>query len=141
LGKRQPAAIAAPEKDPASSRVPGYRMPRITAELNAARPIHLSIIDGIETMAGGEGPWVRGNLRHIKPGVMIVGTNALTTDTVATAVMGYNPRDEGKGPFAKCDNTLLLAEKLGIGTADLNQIEVRGEKIADVMFPFAPPAA
>jgi uncharacterized protein (DUF362 family) len=141
LGKRQPASIAAAEKDPASSREPGYRMPRITAEVNAARPIHISIIDGIETMAGGEGPWIRGRLRHVKPGVMIVGTNPLTTDTVATAVMGYNPRDERKGAFTKCNNTLLLAEQLGIGTADLNQIEVRGAKIADVMFPFAPPAA
>jgi uncharacterized protein (DUF362 family) len=137
LGKRRPSAIAAPEKDPSSRREPGYRMPRITAELNAARPIHLSIVDGIETMAGGEGPWVRGRLRHVKPGVMIVGTNPLTTDTVATAVMGYNPRDEGKGAFAKCDNTLLIAEKLGIGTADLSRIEVRGARIEDVMFPFA----
>jgi hypothetical protein len=31
LGERQPAAIAAPERDPASSRVPEQRMPRITA--------------------------------------------------------------------------------------------------------------
>jgi uncharacterized protein (DUF362 family) len=38
LGRRQPAASAPPELDPASSRDPGHRMPRITAELNAARP-------------------------------------------------------------------------------------------------------
>jgi uncharacterized protein (DUF362 family) len=116
-------------------------MPRITAELNAARPIHLSIVDGIETMAGGEGPWVRGRLRHVKPGVMIVGTNALTTDTVAAAIMGYDPRAEGKGAFARCDNTLLLAEKLGIGAADLKRIEVRGGRIQDLMFPFAAQSA
>jgi uncharacterized protein (DUF362 family) len=135
FGKRQPAGSAAPELNPASSREPGHRMPRITAELVAARPIHLSIIDGIETMAGGEGPWIR-KVRHVKPGVMIVGTNPVTTDTVATAVMGYDPRAESAGAFAKCANTLLLAEQLGIGTADLRRIEVRGASIADVMFKF-----
>jgi len=136
FGKRQPAASAAPELNPASSREPGFRMPRITAELVAARPIHLSIIDGIETMAGGEGPWIR-NVRLVKPGVMIVGTNPVTTDTVATAVMGYDPRAESAGAFAKCSNTLLLAEQLGIGAADLKRIEVRGASVADVMFGFS----
>jgi uncharacterized protein (DUF362 family) len=141
FGKRAPARIAAPEKDPASSREPGYRMPRITVELNAARPIHLCIIDGIETLAGGEGPWIRRNLRQVKPGVMIAGANPVTTDTVATAVMGYNPRDLGKSAFARCDNTLLLAEQLGLGTADLTKIDVRGEKLEAVLFPFAPAPA
>lgn len=136
FGKRQPASIAAPEKNPGSSREPEYRMPRITAELVAARPIHISLIDGIETVTGGEGPWIRG-LSYVKPGVMIVGTNPVTTDTVATAVMGYQPRaPKGEGPFKRCDNTLLLAETLGVGTADLNAIEVRGESIADVMYRF-----
>lgn len=137
FGKRQPAAIAAREKDPASSRVPEHRMPRITAELAAARPIHLSLIDGIETVTGGEGPWI-GGLRHVKPGVMIVGTNAVSTDTVATAVMGYQPRaPKGEGAFKKCDNTLLLAEALGVGAADLSRIEVRGTPISGVIFPFS----
>src|SRR4029079_14914030 len=39
FGKRQPSKIALPELDAASSREPGYRMPRITAELAAARPL------------------------------------------------------------------------------------------------------
>ncbi len=48
------------ELDPSSSCDAGYRMPRIVTELCAARPIHIALIDGIETMAGGEGPWIRG---------------------------------------------------------------------------------
>jgi len=136
-GKRQPASIAAPEKNPASSREAEYRMPRIVADLVAARPIHLSLVDGIETVTGGEGPWIRG-LKYVNPGVMIVGTNPVTTDTVATAVMGYQPRaPRGEGAFKKCDNTLLLAEALGLGTAELKRIEVRGESIANVLFPFS----
>lgn len=136
LGKRQPSKAAPAELDPASPRDPGYRMPRITAELAAARPIDIAFVDGVETIAGGEGPWNRG-IRHVTPGVLVLGTNGVTVDTVATAVMGYDPRAaKGSPPFRDCDNTLLLAEALGAGTADLARIEVRGVSIADVRFPF-----
>jgi hypothetical protein len=64
-------------------------------------------------------------------------TNAVTTDTAATAVMGYNPRaPKGAAPFVNCDNTLLLAEARGIGTTDLRNIEVRGLPIREAMFQF-----
>ena len=135
-GKRQPSAVAAAELDPNTSREPTYRMPRITADLNSARPIDIAFIDGVETLAAGEGPWVRG-VRAVQPGVLILGTNGVTTDTVGTAVMGYNPRAaKGTAPFQQCDNTLLLAESLGVGSADLNRIEVVGSKIAEVRYNF-----
>jgi uncharacterized protein (DUF362 family) len=112
-------------------------MPRITAELNAARPIDISFIDGVETLAGGEGPWIK-NLRWVRPGVLILGTNGVSTDAVATAVMGYDPRaPRGTAPFTGCDNTLLLAEALGVGSADLKRIDVRGVTIEQARFPFA----
>jgi len=136
-GERQPSKCSPQEIDPASNRHPGYRMPRIVADLAAARPIHLALIDGIETVSGGEGPWIPG-LRCVQPGVIVAGTNALTTDTVATAVMGYNPRaNKGSKPFEDCDNTLLLAEARGVGTADLKNIEVRGLSIREALFPFS----
>jgi uncharacterized protein (DUF362 family) len=136
LGKRQPAHSAPREIDPDSSRDPGYRVPRIIVDLVAARPIHLSIIDGIETLAGGEGPWIPG-IRHVRPGVVVVGTNPVTADAVATAIMGYNPRAKrGEAPFTECDNTMLLAEAKGIGTADLAKIEVIGVPIADAVYQF-----
>lgn len=137
FGKRAPAKAALPELDPKSSRDPGDRMPRITAELCAARPIHLSFIDGIETMAGGEGPWIPG-VRAVKPGLLIAGLNPVAADTVATALMGFDPRaPKGSGAFAKCENTLLLAERLGVGVADLTKCEVRGLSLKDAVFPFA----
>ncbi|MBC8166108.1 MAG: DUF362 domain-containing protein [Bryobacteraceae bacterium] len=137
MGKRQPAKAALPELDPNSSREPGYRMPRITAELVSARPIDIAFIDGVETVTGGEGPWIKG-LRFVKPGLMILGTNGVTTDTVGAAVMGYDPRAvRGTAPFVNCDNMLLLAEALGVGTADLKQIDVRGLSIAQARFPFS----
>ncbi len=135
-GKRAPARSARPEIDSRSSRFPGHRMPRIVAELNAARPIDISFIDGVETVAGGEGPWIR-NLRMIKPGLLVLGTNAVCTDTVGTALMGYDPRAQrGSGVFRNCDNMLLLAEQLGVGSADLKNIDVRGLKLADAIYRF-----
>jgi uncharacterized protein (DUF362 family) len=136
FGKRQPAASAPAEIDPKSSRDAGHRMPRITAELNAARPIDIAFIDGIETIAGGEGPWNKG-VRPVKPSLLVLGTNAVSADAVAAALMGYNPRSpRGVAPFASCDNTLLLAEKLGLGSADLARIDVRGAAIAQAVYPF-----
>ncbi len=112
-GKRQPSRSALPELDPNSPSDPGYRVPRVTVDLVAARPIHLSIIDGIETVAGGEGPWVR-SMRTVSPGLLIAGTNCVTTDAVCAALMGFDPMsDRGTAPFENCDNTLKLAEERG----------------------------
>jgi uncharacterized protein (DUF362 family) len=142
-GKRQPSKIAAPEIDPTSPRDAFHRMPRISVDVVAARPIDISFIDGIETMTGGEGPWIHptkgtfSGIAHAKPGLLVLGTNPVTTDTVGTALMGYDPRaTKGTPPFHKCDNMLLLAEKAGLGTADLNRIEVIGGKISDLRFRF-----
>jgi uncharacterized protein (DUF362 family) len=135
-GRRPPSKSAVPEKDPNSPRQGGYRVPRAVADLCAARPIHLAIIDGVESMAGGEGPWIRGT-RRVSPGVLIAGTNAVCTDAAGAAVMGFDPMaDRGKAPFETCDNTLRLAEELGVGTRDLKRIEVVGFQIADARFPF-----
>ncbi len=125
FGKRQPSKSAPQEIDPSSSREPGYRVPRIVADLVAARPVDIAIIDGIESVTGGEGPWIKG-LRLAQPGVLIAGANPVCTDAVAAEAMGYDPRaTRGTAPFSHCDNTLLLAEARGVGTADLKRIEVR----------------
>ena len=57
-GHRQPSKIALPEKDPKSPRDGGYRVPRTVVDLISARPIDLAVVEGIHTMAGGEGPWI-----------------------------------------------------------------------------------
>jgi uncharacterized protein (DUF362 family) len=136
-GKRQPPKSAPQELHPESSREPGYRVPRIVADLVAARPVDLAIIDGVRSVAGGEGPWIKG-LRLVEPGVLIAGTNPVTTDAVATAVMGYDPQARrGTAPFRTCDNTLLLAERHGVGTTDLKRIEVVGVPIAQAAYKYA----
>ena len=138
VGQRPPSLSAPQEVFPDSPRNAGYRLPRVIADLNAARPVHLAIIDGIESMAGGEGPWTSG-LSLVRPGVLIAGLNPVSTDAVATAVMGFDPMAPGgTGTFRSVDNMLELAEAAGLGTRDLNNIEVVGEQIADVVCPFGP---
>jgi uncharacterized protein (DUF362 family) len=135
-GQRQPSKSAPAELDPSSSREPGYRVPHIVADLVKARPIDLEIIDGIESIAGGEGPWIKG-VHRVQPGVLLAGLNPVSTDAVAAAVMGYDPRAaRGTAPFRTCENTLLLAERHGVGSADLRRIDVRGVPIAGAMFRY-----
>lgn len=136
-GHRQPSKSAVPEKDAASPREGGYRVPRVVADLVAARPIQLALIDGIATMSGAEGPWGRVACQLVRPHVLIAGRNCVTTDAVATAVMGYDPMaDRGTPPFETCDSTLRLAEGTGVGTRDLKRIEVVGTPIEKVKFDF-----
>jgi uncharacterized protein (DUF362 family) len=123
----------------AVSKDPGYRVPRITADLVASRPIHLAVIDGIYTMTGGELPNQERNWIHkaVHPGLLIAGMNCVSTDAVATAVMGLDPMaDRGAPPFEKCDSTLRLAEHLGVGTRDLSRIDVVGTPIAKARYRF-----
>jgi len=68
---------------------------------------------------------------------MLLGTNPVCTDAVATSVMGYDPKaPRGKAPFEDCDNTLWLAEQLGVGTCDPARIEVAGVPVKDAVFKF-----
>ena len=137
FAKRQPARIAPPELHPNEGlKNAGYRVSRVVADLAVVRPIHLAIVDGVASTAGGEGPWIRG-LRVVKPGVLIAGLNPVCTDAVSAAVMGYNPRAlRGTAPFRNADNTLLLAEAHGAGAADLKRIEVRGVSIEQALYRY-----
>jgi uncharacterized protein (DUF362 family) len=126
------------ELHPDSPREPGYRVPRVTVDQIGIRPIDLAIVDGVETVRGGEGPWLRG-LERMTPGVILVGRNPVCTDAVGMAVMSYDPRaDRGTGPFVRGDNMLKLAEAVGIGTTDLKRIEVVGLSVNDARIDFGP---
>jgi uncharacterized protein (DUF362 family) len=126
-------------KPDAKSRSPFSRVPRIVVDVCGARPIDLAIIDGISAMTGGEGPWCSqaATIKVTTPGVLIAGLNPVSTDAVASAVMGYDPRAaRGTKPFEYCDNHLLLAEQAGLGTADLAQIDVRGMTVDKARYPY-----
>ena len=143
-GSRVPPKSAPQLADFTNSKDPGYRVPRITADLVAARPVHLAVVDGIYTMTGGELPnQGKGKIHQpVHPGVLIAGFNCVSTDAVGTAVMGFDPMvDRGTAPFETCDSTLRLAEQLGVGTRDLKRIDVVGTPIVKAQFRFPPLSA
>lgn len=134
--ERPPSKSVAAENDPSSPRDDKYRIPRIVADIVGAAPVHLAIIDGIESMARGEGPWRPGTF-HVSPGLLVVGKNIVTTDAVGSALMGFDPMaDRGTPPYERRDSTLKLAEMHGGGTRDLRRIEVIGGRINDMRFDF-----
>jgi len=115
-----------------------FRVPNVTTDIVAARPIHLAIVDGIRSMSGGEGPWTPDDLRPVDAGVILAGRDAVSTDAVATAVMGYpDPLTDRLAPFAWCENHLRLAHEAGLGSADLASIDVAGLAIDEVRQSFA----
>jgi len=119
--------------------VSGSRVPLVTADLASLRPVDLSVVDGVEAVAGGEGPWNTGvRLASTEPGIIVAGTNPVTTDTVCTAIMGYDPgAPAGVHPFPGKNHLNLLA-RAGIGSNDLGSIEIRGLALSEALFPYSP---
>jgi uncharacterized protein (DUF362 family) len=113
------------------------RIPKVVIDLVRTRPIQLSIVDGIKTVDGGEGPWQK--LGAQDAGVLLAGKNPVATDTVATAVMGFDPTLEyPASPFFQTYNHLNLAQQAGLGTNHLDQVTITGTPLADVRQQFKP---
>jgi uncharacterized protein (DUF362 family) len=130
-GVPQDIGFKAPEGQP----VWKYRVPRIVADCLGARPIDLAIVEGVETVTGGEGPWLK-TLKAVAPKLLIVGRNAVCTDSVCAGVMTYDPQAKAMVKPFQGENHLQLAAQAGIGTNDLKRIEVRGLTIEKAKFPF-----
>jgi len=126
-------------QDEELSVVSGSRVPRVTADLASLRPVELSVVDGVEAVAGGEGPWNTGvRLASTRPGIIVAGTNPVTTDAVCTAIMGYDPgAPAGVHPFPG-ENHLNLLARAGAGSNDLGSIEVRGLGLSEALYPYSP---
>jgi len=118
----------------------GVRVPCTTADICGARPVDLAIIDGITSITGGESPYSAGpRMRAVNPAVLVAGTNPISVDAVGMSIMGFDPRaGRGIGAFARsrCENHLLLAEQSGIGTADLQRIDLRGLTLDEARHPY-----
>jgi uncharacterized protein (DUF362 family) len=137
-GEKDPPAGVPRELRKDTPRLPDYRVPRVTTDMLGIRPIDLSIIDGGETIMGGEGPWIQG-VAHCTPHVLLAGRNPVCTDAVGAAVMGHDPMAKaGTKPFAG-DNHLQLAARAGLGTNDPSRIEVRGLSVQEARLPFSGP--
>jgi len=118
----------------------GVRVPRIVADLLGARPVDLALIDGVETIRRGEGFWNDG-VEPIQPKLLFAGRNAVCTDAVCAAAMGYDPMARhSQFPFPG-ENHLQWAADAGIGTHEPARIEVIGLKVNEARCRFRTPPA
>jgi len=83
----------------------------------------ISVVDGI---IAGEGHETSGN--PVQMNLVIAGTDPVAADAVGAAVMGISPTDV---------RHLVLAEKQGLGTCNLEKITVLGEPIEKVSRKFS----
>jgi len=96
------------------------------ADLNLVVKPQLTIVDGIFCREGLGYPMSE----EIEMDLILAGRDPVAVDTVTLMVMGIDP---------KLQKHAVLAEEHGIGTMDLNKIQVVGEKIGDVERKFKHP--
>lgn len=80
------------------------------AAVNLARTSDLTVIDALE---GSDG---KGN--YVRMDMLMVGKNAVATDSVALAVAGFVPEEQEQ---------IRLCSQMGLGPCRLEDIEVLGE--------------
>jgi uncharacterized protein (DUF362 family) len=90
---------------------------------------NLAIVDGIYALQG-QGPYSFNPSDVLKDmNVVVAGFDLVAVDAVASAVMGFNPLDV---------LTTRIAYGDGLGEADLNKINVKGNTIEEVKRNFVP---
>lgn len=87
------------------------------AAINLACPSSLTVVDALEG-SNGKGDYVRLDL-------LMVGKNAVATDSVALATAGFVPEEQEQ---------IRLCSQMGLGPCRLNDIEVLGVPIEEAHF-------
>ncbi len=95
------------------------KLANIVAHVYSLAKPALSIMDGIVGMEG-EGP-AAGHLRNF--GIILASSDAVSLDAVLTELAGIGPHKV---------LTTYEAQRRGCGIADLNRIEITGERLEDV---------
>ena len=88
-------------------------------------PPHLSVIDGFQGMEGA-GP-VDGD--EVTLGIAIASTDFVAADSVAAALMGFDPKEIGY---------LFYCWEQGLGQIDIAKMNIIGERIQSCARPFKP---
>lgn len=102
-------------------------LPQNLIRLAKIIPPHIGVIDGFICMEGN-GP-VSGTEKYL--GIAIAGIDFVAVDAVCAKCMGFDPMDI---------SYLYYGNQLGIGTADLNEIDIIGEPIEHIESNFIPHA-
>lgn len=85
----------------------------------------IGVVDGTVGLQGN-GP---GGTDAVPLGIAAASIDVLAVDAVMTKAMGFEPMEQG---------LLRYGDALGMGVADLREIEVVGADLADVTIPFKP---
>jgi uncharacterized protein (DUF362 family) len=104
-----------------------YGLFQAIADLNLLVRPQLTIVDGIFCREGLGYPWSE----EIEMDLIIAGKDPVAVDTVTLLVMGIDPKQQKHA---------VLAEEHGIGSMNMNKIQVVGEKIDNVKRTFKRPA-
>lgn len=88
-----------------------------TADLNAAAPYHLAVVDALT--AHRYGPWASQPDR-IYPRAILAGRDAVAVDTVLALLAGWDPR---------AIDYLVYGQNDGLGTCDTGYIGIRGMSV------------
>lgn len=108
-------------------------LPRSICDLNAARPVHFAVVDGIRNATGGEGVW-NPSFAPSRSHVLFAGLDPVATDSIGATLMGLDcqagklqlPARSSYGD-TECDNHLNLLNAKGVGTNQLSQIQIVGD--------------
>lgn len=98
----------------------------VLADLLKGLPPGLTVVDAVQAMEGF-GPHAG---TAVEMGLVIAGTDAVAVDTVGTYLMGVEPRSLA---------VLQAAEKLGLGSIDVDDVRVLGERLDEVKRTLLPP--
>jgi uncharacterized protein (DUF362 family) len=103
-------------------------LPESICDLNAARPVHLAVVDGIKNSKGGEGVWITTFVTN-ESHVLLAGKDPVATDSIGAYLMGLDceAKTLQLPNGGKCDNYLYLLNKNGVGTNQLSEIEILGD--------------
>jgi uncharacterized protein (DUF362 family) len=121
---------------PTSSAAEWTYLPETICDLNAARPVHLAIVDGIKNSTGGEGAWCA-TFAPCSKHVLLAGIDPVATDSIGATIMGLDPAAKslplqapltvGGATSSTTDNYLYLLNAKGIGTNQLSEIRLVGD--------------
>ena len=121
-------ALHSPTNGSSASFLPGS-----ICDLNAARPVHLAIVDGIKNARGGEGVW-NPNFAPYESHVLLAGKDPVATDSIGATLMGLDCEAKklqlpGTNDYGdnECDNYLDLLHNKEVGTNLLNEINIVGD--------------
>jgi uncharacterized protein (DUF362 family) len=111
-------------------------LPESICDLNAVRPVHLAIVDGIKNSTGGEGSWCP-KFAPCSKHALFAGLDPVATDSIGAKIMGLDPEavsfplpapmTNGTATSSITDNHLYLLNGKGVGTNQLSQIQLVGD--------------